>query len=101
MEYARQARERKEREAQADDEAQRLQSHYLQTCPLMTEDTRFAVNVNAKHRFRPDHFKGYEKDHVNRLYKENDVVVEEKRRISSHKADAEVNWARYHAEVVN
>mmetsp|Transcript_27730 Transcript_27730/g.57891 ORF Transcript_27730/g.57891 Transcript_27730/m.57891 type:complete len:255 (+) Transcript_27730:495-1259(+) len=101
MEYARQARERKEQEMQADNEAQRLQSHYLQTCPLLTEDTRFAINVNEKHRFRPDHFKGFEKDHVDRLYKENDAVVEAKRRISNYEAESESNWASYHAEVVN
>mmetsp|Transcript_11926 Transcript_11926/g.22078 ORF Transcript_11926/g.22078 Transcript_11926/m.22078 type:complete len:367 (-) Transcript_11926:113-1213(-) len=100
MEYARQARERKEEELEADNNARRLESHYLQTCPLLTEDTKLATNVNAEHRFRPDHFKGFQKDQVNQVYKENDAVVEEKRRICAHEADSEANWARYNAEVV-
>mmetsp|Transcript_181 Transcript_181/g.436 ORF Transcript_181/g.436 Transcript_181/m.436 type:complete len:368 (+) Transcript_181:143-1246(+) len=101
LEYARQARQRKEHEMEADNEAQRLQSHYLQTCPLLTEDTRLATNVNAKHRFRPDHFKGFQKDHVKQLYRENDAVVCEKREISNREANLEANWAKYHDQVVD
>ncbi|KAL7532600.1 hypothetical protein ACHAXR_007889 [Thalassiosira sp. AJA248-18] len=98
LEYARQARQRKEHEMEAENEAQRLQSHYLQTCPLLTEDTKFATNVNAEHRFRPDHFKGFQKDLQRKLYKENDAVVEEKREVCNREAESEANWARYQAE---
>jgi len=101
MEYARQARQRKEQEMEADSEAQRCQSHYLQTCPLLTEDTKFATNFNAGHRFRPDHFKGFQKDQVKQLYRENDAVVEEKREISNRDANLEADYARYHAGMVD
>merc|ERR1712032_47264 len=95
MEYARQARERKEQESRADEEAERLQSHYLQTCPLLTEDTALAVNVTAAHRFRPDHFKGFESDRVNQIYEEN-----EQRRLCTREADTKADWANYHADLV-
>lgn len=93
MEYARQARERKEQEMRAE-------SQYLQTCPLLTEDTKLATNVNAQHRYRPDHFKGFEKDKVSQIYKENDAVVEEKRSISQGEAKVDAEWARHHENVV-
>lgn len=101
LEYAREARERKEQELEAENEARRLQSNYLQTCPLLTEDTRLSKNANAEHRYRPDHFKGFQKDRVKQVYRENDAVVEEKREICTREADSEANWARYHAEVVD
>ena len=101
MEYAAQARHRKEMEMQAEKDAQSHQSHYLQTCPLLTEDTSLATNVNAEHRFRPDHFKGFQKDQVKQLYRENDAVVKEKQKISEQEREFEENWARYHAQVID
>ncbi|KAL7552559.1 hypothetical protein ACHAWF_015795 [Thalassiosira exigua] len=100
LEYARQARIRKEQGLEADNEAQRLQTHYLQTCPLLTEDTKLATNVNGEHRFRPDHFKGFQKDQIEQLYRENDAVVKEKREMCGHEAELEASWARYHAQMV-
>ena len=100
MEYARLARERKEQEMEAEKQAQARQTHYLQTCPLLTEDTRLATNANAQHRFRPDHFKGYDKDTIKKIYQENDAVVEEKQEISNATANAERDWANCHAETI-
>lgn len=100
MEYARFARERKQQEMQADKLAQAQQTHYLQTCPLLTEDTKLAINANADHRFRPDHFKGLGKEAVKQIYQENDAVVEEKKEISNAEASAEADWASCHAEMI-
>merc|ERR1712194_70596 len=90
----------RKKEVEADKTSSRLQSHYLQTCPLLTEDTALAINANAAHRFRPDHFKGFQKDQVNQIYKENENQEKEKRRLCTHEADTEADWANYHAEVV-
>lgn len=100
MEYARLARERKQQELEAEKLAQAHQSQYLQTCALLTEDTRLSNNANAQHRFRPDHFKGFDKETVKQIYNENDAVVEEKQMISNAEADAEKEYAMYHAEMV-
>lgn len=62
LELAKQANQRRTMQQSAEKEALELQSHYLQTCPLLSEDTRLAKNTNDNHRYRPDHFKGYEKE---------------------------------------
>ena len=49
------------------------------------------MNANKSHWFQLDHFKGYKKDHVDRLYKENDAVVEETRRIGTHEVKVDTN----------
>jgi hypothetical protein len=102
LEYARQARQRLENEMMADSEAQRLQSYYLQTCPLLTEDVRSPVSsVNTGHRIRPDHFKGFQKEQVKQLYEENDAAVRQKHELLAQEAENEANWARYNAEMIN
>ena len=101
MEYARQARQRKDNEMKADYEAQLRQSHYLQTCPLVTEDTRLARNVDAEHRYRKDHFKGFPKEQVAQLYRENESVAEERRAINAREAESEADWARYQVEMLS
>ena len=101
MEYARLARERKEQEKEAEKLAQAQQTHYLQTCALLSEDTKLAMNVNAHHRFRPDHFKGYDRDTVKQIYQENDAVVEEKQVIGNSKANDERDWEQFHAGMVH
>ena len=83
LEHARQARQRKQQEMQADKEDQRQKSHYL------TENTKLGS--------RRDHFKGFEKDEVKKIYKENDAVVEEKRSNIIRDAQTEAEWAAYSA----
>lgn len=101
VELARRAREMKIQESKAEKLAQAEQSHYLQTCPLLTEDKSLAMNVNAPdHRFRPDHFKGYQQDKVIEMYKENDTVVEEKRDLLIGEAQTEAEWAKRHMEMI-
>lgn len=100
MEYARLARERKRQETEEEKRAQEQQSHYLQTCPLLTEDTRAATNAHAQHRFRPDHFKGFDEYKVRQIYQENDAVIEEKNDIDNAEANAEREWAKYHADIL-
>jgi hypothetical protein len=92
MEYARLARERKQQEIE--------NKKHAVACPILTEDTKLATNVNAPHRIRPDHFKGYDKDTIRQIYQENDAVVEEKQEISRAEANAEKDWAMYHAEML-
>ncbi|KAL3797537.1 hypothetical protein HJC23_009901 [Cyclotella cryptica] len=101
MEYARLAKERKRQEIEAEKIAQAQQTHYLQTCPLLTEDTELSTNANAPHRFRPDHFKGFSKQKVTQIYQENDRVVEEKQEIKKAEANAEAVWSMYHSEMIH
>ncbi|KAL9181068.1 hypothetical protein ACHAXT_009873 [Thalassiosira profunda] len=101
LENARRARVLKEQELAAENEAQRLQSHFLQTCPLLTEDTKLATNANAEHRYRPDHFKGFQRDQVRKVYQENDAVLKEKRELCDRQANEEAEWAQYHASVLD
>ena len=101
LEYTRQANLQKQAENDAVKRAQSLQSHYLQTCPLMAEDTQLAHNVNAEHRFRPDHFKGYEKDTRNQFWRENDLVVKEKQHNLRQEQQAEADWARYQSDMLH
>ena len=100
MEYARLAKERKRQEMEEEKRAQEQQTHYLQTCPLLTEDTRAATNVHAQHRFRPDHFKGYDEYKVKQIYQENEAVIEEKHDIDNAEANDEREWAKYHADIL-
>ena len=93
-EHARQAREWREREAAADRETQARQSHYLQTCPLLTEDTALAINVTATHRTRPDHFKGFGREMADEIHRENEA----RRREDDAEAD-EACVGGHHAEV--
>ena len=101
MEYAHQARQRQEDEMKADHEAQLRQTHYVQTCPLVTEDTKLARNVNAEHRWRKDHFKGFSEEQVAHLYRENESVAQERRAVRLQEAENEANWARYQSEMLS
>jgi len=94
LEYARQTQERKMKEIEDEKQAQKLQSQYLQTCPLLTEDTNMAVN-------RPDHFKGYEKDTRNQLWAENDCVLLEKQHNIIREKQAEDDWVSYEKHILN
>lgn len=100
MEYARQARLKSENEMMAENEVQHLHSHYMQTCSLLTEDSISPNFTNAGHRIQPDHFKGFRKDQVKQLYKENDAVVMRKRELIALEAENEANWASYNAELM-
>lgn len=102
MEYARQARRRSEMEVMAENEAQRLQSHYFQTCPLLTENALSpASSVDKGYRIRPDHFKGFQKEQVKLLYEENDAVVKQKHKLLTQEKEHEAEWARYNAELID
>ena len=101
MEYANQARQRQENEMEADIEHQRRQTHYMQTCALVTEDTKLARNVNAEHRYRRDHFKGFPEEQVAQLYRENESVAEERRSIYAREAESEADWARHQEEMLS
>ncbi len=101
MEYARQARQRLENEMMAESEAQRLQSQYLQTCSLLTEDAMSPASGHAGHRIRPDHFKGFQKEQVKQLYEENDAVVRQKHELLAQEAENEAKWERYNADLID
>ena len=99
LELAKQANERKKQEMEAENEALRAQSHFLKTCPLLTEDTILAKNAHDNHRYRPDHFKGYEQDTRKQLWMENDRVLQEKQAILEGERQLEKEWAGYQASV--
>ena len=77
-----------------------LQTLYLQTCQLLTEDKKVAANQIQPHRVRPDHFKGFDTDQINKVYRYNDAVVEEKRHKAAQKADLDIVWAMHEAELI-
>jgi hypothetical protein len=99
--FAHQARQRHEDEMKADHEAQLRQTHYVETCPLVTEDTQLARNVYAEHRWRKDHFKGFPEEQVANIYRENESVAQERRAVRFQEAENEANWARYQAEMLS
>lgn len=101
LELAKQANERKKQEMEAENEALRAQSNFLKTCPLLTEDTRLAKNANDNHRYRPDHFKGYEKETRKQLWMENDRVLKEKQALIERERKLEKEWAGYQASVLD
>ena len=101
MEYANQARQRQKNEMEADIEPQGRQTHSLQTCPLVTEDTKLSRNVNAEHLYRRDHFEGFSKEQVAQLYRENETVAEERRSIYAREAESEADWARHQEEMLS
>lgn len=95
MKMAQEAELRRKMEAQADKAADAKQTLYLQTCQLLTEDTKGAAN-----QIRPDHFKGFDKDQIHNFYRENDVVLVEKRKKAAQEADLEKDWAMHEAEMI-
>lgn len=101
MEYARLANERKRQEIEAEKIAQAKQTHFLQTSPLLTENTELAINAITQHRIRPDHFKGFTKEKIKQIYQENEAVVEEKHCIHNAEAKAEAVWSMYHSEMIH
>eukprot|EP00984_Skeletonema_dohrnii_P004575 scaffold1616_cov100-Skeletonema_dohrnii-CCMP3373.AAC.5 len=95
MQMAREAELRRKIEVQAEKEAgQLLQSHFL------TEDKNVSTNQMQPHRVRPDHFKGFDKDQIHKFYRDNDAVMEEKRRKAAEEAGREADWARHEAEML-
>ena len=100
MEIARKASMKREMEMQADKEADAAQTRHLQTCQLLTEDKRVGTNEIQPHRFRPDHFKGFDKEQIHKFYRDNDAVMEEKRAISVQEANREAAWARHEEELL-
>ena len=100
MKMADEAELRRKMKAQADMCADKAQTHYLQTCQLLTEDKKVAANQIQPHRVRPDHFKGFDKDQINKVYRDNDAVVEEKRKKAAQEADLENDWAMHEAEMI-
>ena len=101
LDLAKQANDRKKQEMEAENEALRAQSNFLKTCPLLTEDTKLAKNANDNHRYRPDHFKGYEQDTRKQLWMENDKVVKEKKALVECERELEGKWAGYQASVLD
>ncbi len=93
MEYANQARQRRENEMEADIKAQR--------CPLVTEDTKLARNVNSEQWYRRDHFKGFSKEQVAQLYRENESVAEDRLKQKAREAESEADWAWHQEEMLS
>mmetsp|Transcript_3320 Transcript_3320/g.5094 ORF Transcript_3320/g.5094 Transcript_3320/m.5094 type:complete len:338 (-) Transcript_3320:54-1067(-) len=100
MKMAREAKLRRKMELQAEKEADAAQARHLQTCQLLTEDKSVVANQSQPHRVRPDHFKGFDKDQIHSLYRENDAVMEEKHKKAAQEADQEAEWARHEAEML-
>mmetsp|Transcript_22303 Transcript_22303/g.46892 ORF Transcript_22303/g.46892 Transcript_22303/m.46892 type:complete len:354 (-) Transcript_22303:166-1227(-) len=99
LELARQNKLRQEQELFALKNAEDDQSNYLKNCPLLTEEKSLAKHAIAEHRFRPDHFKGFQKEEVEEIYRENDAVIQEKHEIAIREKMTDDEWARNHAEL--
>lgn len=100
MKMAREAELRRKMELQAEKEADAAQARHLQTCQLLTEDKAVVANQIQPHRVRPDHFKGFDKDKIENFYRDNDAVMEEKRKKAAEEAEQEAEWAMHEAEML-
>ncbi len=100
MKMAREAELRRKMELQAEKEADAAQARHLQTCQLLTEDKTLVANQIQPHRVRPDHFKGFDKDQIHSFYRDNDAVMDEKRKKAAEEAEQEAEWAMHEAEML-
>ncbi|KAL7473600.1 hypothetical protein ACHAXS_014076 [Conticribra weissflogii] len=99
LELARQNKLRQEREIIASKKTEEDQLNYLQNSSLLNENLSLAKNEINEHRFRPDHFKGFQKEKIEEIYRENDAVVQEKHEIAIKEKMTEDKWARHYAEL--
>lgn len=76
----------------------RHQSAFLQSNPFLCEDTSVTTSAIAPHRYRPDHFKGLHKDHLDGIVKGNLDVLAEKKSLQEQQIEEERGWARREQE---
>ena len=72
----------------------RQQSDYLQNNPFLCEDLSVATSVVASHRYRPDHFKGLNKEQLKCISQGNAEVLTEKRLLLEQQRQSESEWAQ-------
>ena len=98
MKMAREAELRRELELQKEKEASDAQTCHLQNCQLLTEDKRVGINQMQPHRVRPDHYKGFGKEDIRRIFQDNDAILEEKKTKSAQETAREADWAKFESE---
>jgi hypothetical protein len=67
--------------------------------PFLNEETDAAKSAVADYRVRPDHFKGYSKDQVRYIFKENEVLVGDHKAAKQEEKEVEAAWGRHTAAV--
>ena len=72
----------------------------IMTSPFYCEDTDYAKSVVSDHRFRPDHFKGFEKDTLKSIIHGNETVVAEKILLQEEEQKREQLWADEQREMI-
>jgi len=66
---------------------------------FLSEDTSVAQSALSPHRYRPDHFKGFDSALVEKIYRENDAVVSERQEKQREEREYEEQWANHQAAV--
>lgn len=88
------SREEKEQQLSAQEELK--QAHFLSSDPFLSEDMSVSQSAIAKHRFRPDHFKGFGKNRTLEIVRDgNDRVLSEQRSAKQREEDEEKKWSEY------
>lgn len=71
-----------------------------QQSSFLSEDTSVAQSALSSRRYRPDHFKGFDRDIVENIYRENDKVISERRNREVEEQQYEDEWANHQANVI-
>ena len=68
--------------------------------PELCENTAVARSALGAHRYRPDHFKGFAREQVAQLLKENDTLVEENYAAKSEEKQIDDDYDASQAELL-
>lgn len=67
---------------------------------FLTEDISVAQSALSPHRYRPDHFKGFDSGLVEHIYRENDAVLSERQEAQLEEREYEEEWDKHEASVM-
>jgi len=67
---------------------------------FLGEDISVAQSSLSPHRYRPDHFKGFNSGLVENIYRENDSVLSERQEAQLEEREYEEEWANHEASVM-
>ena len=97
---AKEVRRMRELERKQFAETNRAQVVDQNSNPFLSEDTDYAKSAISNHRVRPDHFKGFSKEQVQRFVKGNDEVMKEKMAAKKQAEMEEAQWNDYQKELL-
>ena len=81
------------------DKLNEMELKHVMESPFINEETDFGKSAVSDYRVRPDHFKGYSKDQVRYIFKENEVVLDAHKKAKQEAVDVEKAWGKHQAAV--